>query len=78
MITYLKNDHAVIKVNEDEKTLRIIQSVPNKRGACILETDVKVFADVTILKKAEGFFEDATEAEYILAKEQVQLTFLEF
>ena len=77
MITYLKNEHAVIKVNEDEKTLRIIQNT-EKMGACILETNLNVFADVTVLKKAEGFFVDATEAEYLSAKDQVQLKFSEF
>jgi hypothetical protein len=77
MITYLKNEHAVIKVNEDEKTLRIINNTVNG-GACIFETNINIFADVTILKKGEGFFVDATEAEYLSVKEQVRLKFLEF
>ena len=77
MITYLKNEFIVVKVNEDEKTLRIIQNT-EKMGACILETNLNIFADVTVLKKAEGFFVDATEAEYLSAKDQVQLKFSEF
>lgn len=77
MITYLKNEFIVVKVNEDEKTLRIINNTSNGL-ACIFETNVNMFADVTVLKKGEGFFVDATEEEYLSVKEQVRLKFLEF
>lgn len=69
MITYLKNESVVIKVNEDEKSLMIINNSSNI-SACIFETSLKAFADATVVKKAEGFFVEATEADYTAAKQQ--------
>ena len=68
MITYLKNEKSVIKVNHDQKTLMLINNSENS-STCVFESNLLIFADVTATKTGEGFFVEATEQDYIAAKE---------
>lgn len=69
MITYLKNENVVIKINNEDNTLMLINNTGGTT-AFVYETSLKIYADVTVLRKEEGYFVEATEEDYISAKEQ--------
>jgi len=69
MITYLKNENVVIKVNEEDKTLMLINNTGGTT-AFVYETSLKIYADVTVVRKEEGYFVEGTEEDYVAAKEQ--------
>jgi hypothetical protein len=65
MITYLKNDNSVIKVDSETQSLTLITT---REGSLMLRHDFAnspLFTDVTVTKYNEGVFVDATEEEFL-------------
>jgi hypothetical protein len=70
MIKYLKNENAVIKVDDEDQSLTLVTI---REGSFMLRHDYDnspLFNDVTVTKYNEGKFVDATEEEFIAFKTQ--------
>jgi len=69
MITYLKNDNSVIKLDSETQSLTLITT---RENALMLRHDYNnspLFTDVTVTKYNEGIFVDATEEDFINYKQ---------
>ena len=76
MITYLKNENSRVKADSETKDLVLISKRDNLYMVRFDDGDVKLFAEVTVIKKGEGFFEDATEDDFNEYKDLVRDKFL--
>lgn len=75
MITYLKNEDSRIKVNNETRDVVLIV---RREGSYMVRFDknnIRLFAEVTVIKKEEGFFQDATEEDFNEFKELVTAEF---
>lgn len=69
MITYLKNDNSVIKLDSETQSLTLITT---RENALMLRHDYNnspLFEDVTVTKYNEGIFVDATEEDFLNYKQ---------
>jgi hypothetical protein len=69
MITYLKNDHSVIKVDSETQSLTLITT---RENALMVRHDYNnspLFEDVTVTKYEQGVFVDATEEDFLTYKQ---------
>lgn len=64
MITYYKNEDARVKVNSETKDLTLIVRRENSYMVRFDKNNIQLFAEVTVIKKEEGFFVDATEEDF--------------
>ena len=70
MIKYLKNENAVIKVDDENQSLTLVTI---REASFMLRHDYDnspLFNDITVTKYNEGKFVDATEEEFIAFKTQ--------
>jgi hypothetical protein len=72
MITYLKNENSVIRVDNVKKSILLLTHRGDSQMIRIDEGDIRLYAEVTVIKKEEGFFVDATEQEFLEYKEKVK------
>lgn len=64
MITYLKNDNSVIKVDSESQSLTLITTRDNSILVRHDYNNSPLFTDVTVTKYNSGFFVDGTEEEF--------------
>jgi hypothetical protein len=70
MIKYLKNENAVIKVDDENQSLTLVTI---REASFMLRHDYDnspLYNDITVTKYNEGKFVDATEEEFIAFKTQ--------
>lgn len=75
MITYLKNQDSRIKVDSETKDLVLITKREGSYMVRFDKNNVKLFAEVTVVKTAEGFFVEATEEDFNEFKDLVTAEF---
>jgi hypothetical protein len=63
MITYLKNESSVVKANDHNKSILVIFKHGNT-SMVRYDEGIYPYGDAVIVKKEEGFYVDATEAEF--------------
>lgn len=71
MITYYKNEDVRIKVNNDTKDVALIVRKDNSYMVRFDKNNIKLFAEITVIKKEEGFFVEATAEDFNEFKELV-------
>jgi hypothetical protein len=72
MITYLKSEISIIKIDSETKEVLAIWDEGGLSRASVETLDENKYILITIVKVQEGFFTEATEEEFTIRKEIVK------
>lgn len=72
MITYLKSEVGVIKINNETKESLSIWDDANSKRIVYAILDESAYGLMTVIKVQEGFFTEITEEEFLTKKDEVK------
>lgn len=78
MITYLKSEVGVIKINTETKESLSVWDDANGKRIIFSILDESTFGLMTVIKVQEGFFTEITEEEFLTKKDEVKAAIAAF